>query len=119
MRVLVQSLLAIELPRPVVAVLAIMRDKGVAAMLEELLPVADLVVCSQASEPRSLAAAELAAALRAAAERRGRDVAEILVEADPHRALAAARRLATPKGSVLVTGSLYLLEDLHDVLAVS
>ena len=118
-RVLVQSLRAIAMPRPVVAVLAIMGDKGVAAMLDGLLPVADLVVCSQASEPRSLAAAELAAALRAAAERRGRDVAETLVEADPHRALAAARRLATPEGSVLVTGSLYLLEDLHDVLAVS
>ena len=37
--------------------------------------------------------------------------------ADPHAALTRARELAGPGGSVLVGGSLYLLEDLRDVLA--
>jgi hypothetical protein len=36
---------------------------------------------------------------------------------DPHGALARARVLAGPAGSVLVGGSLYLLEDLGDVLS--
>jgi hypothetical protein len=35
---------------------------------------------------------------------------------DPHEALAHAVAQAGEGGSVLVTGSLYLLEDLHDVL---
>ena len=37
--------------------------------------------------------------------------------ADPHAALARARELAGEDGSVLVGGSLYLLEDLRDVIA--
>ena len=53
-------------------VLAIMRDKDYEEMLERFLPLLDAVVCTQASEPRSLAAEELAAALRAAAARLGR-----------------------------------------------
>jgi folylpolyglutamate synthase/dihydropteroate synthase len=36
--------------------------------------------------------------------------------AEPHAALARARELAGAGGSVLVAGSLYLLEDLRDVL---
>jgi dihydrofolate synthase/folylpolyglutamate synthase len=118
-RALVDSLQAIDRPRPRVAVLAIMRDKGVGAMLAELLPVVDAVVCSRASEPRSLSAEELAEALRAVAAGLGRAAPEALVEPDPHEALAAARRRATPAGSVLITGSLYLLEDLRDVLAAA
>jgi hypothetical protein len=38
------------------------------------------------------------------------------VVADPARAVAAARELAGPGGGVLVTGSLYLLEDLAGML---
>jgi hypothetical protein len=38
---------------------------------------------------------------------------------DPHAALARGRGLAGPGGSVLVGGSLYLLEDLSDVLVAS
>ena len=37
--------------------------------------------------------------------------------ARPHAALARARELAGAEGSVLVGGSLYLLEDLRDLLA--
>jgi dihydrofolate synthase / folylpolyglutamate synthase len=115
--VLLQSLDAVHLTPPTVGVLAIMADKGYEAMLEGLAPLLDQVVCTQASEARSLKAAELAAALRAVAARGGRPAPPIHVEPDPHAALALARRLATPAGSVLVTGSLYLLEDLRDVVA--
>ncbi len=117
--VLVQSLSAVHLPRPTVAVMAVMADKDYTGILERLLPLLDVVVCSQASEPRTLAAPALADAARAVAADLGRDGLDVLVEADPHRALAVARRLATGAGAVLVTGSLYLLEDLADVLAAA
>ena len=119
-RVLAQSLAAVQVPSPTVGVLAIMRDKDYPAMLAGFLPLLDSVVCTQASEPRSLTAGELAAAV---AEAAGEDQPPggQAVEAvdDPHVALARARDLAGPDGSVLVGGSLYLLEDLGDVLAGS
>ena len=59
-RVLAQSLEAVHVPRPTVGVLAIMRDKDYPAMLAGLLPLLDRVVCTQASEPRSLSTVELA-----------------------------------------------------------
>ncbi len=117
--VLAQSLAAVAVPRPTVGVLAIMRDKDYGEMLERFLPLLDGAVCTQASEPRSLAAEELAAALRAAAGRLGRAFPAPEVEPDPHAAVALARARAGPSGSVLIGGSLYLLEDLRDVLAGS
>ena len=72
-RVLAQSLAAVHLPRPTVGVLAIMRDKDYPAMIAGLLPLLDRVVCTQASEPRSLTAEELAAAASAAGARAGGD----------------------------------------------
>jgi hypothetical protein len=41
----------------------------------------------------------------------------VVVEPDPHEAVLEGRRLASAFGSLLVTGSLYLLEDLRDVLS--
>lgn len=109
-RVLGQSLAAVDLPRPVVGVLAIMRDKDYFTMVRGLVPLLDAIVCTQASAPRSLTAAELSAAAE-------ETTAAVETVADPHAALARARELAGPGGSVLVGGSLYLLEDLRDVLA--
>ncbi len=110
-RVLAQSLAAVHLPRPTVGVLAIMRDKDYSAMIARFLPLLDSVVCTQASEPRSLSAADLADAVSAAG------ASSVVTVADPHAAVARARELAGSGGSVLVGGSLYLLEDLSDVLA--
>ena len=116
-RALAGSLAALDVPRPTVGVLAILRDKGYVDMLERFIPLLDAVVCTQASEARSLSAEELAAALRAAAARLGRPLLDVRIETDPHEALALARASAGPGGSVLVGGSLYLLEDLGDLLA--
>lgn len=116
-RVLARSLAAVHVPKPTVGVLAIMRDKGYDEMLERFIPLLDAAVCTQASEPRSLSAEELAAALRAAAARLGRQLPDVRVATDPHQALTLARELAGADGCVLVGGSLYLLEDLRDVLA--
>jgi dihydrofolate synthase/folylpolyglutamate synthase len=120
-RVLTQSLAAVRVPRPTVGVLAIMRDKDYPAMLAGLLPLLDQVVCTQASEPRSLTAEELGGAVLAVLREARIPVAGAVPEVvpEPHAALARARELAGPGGSVLVGGSLYLLEDLGDVLAAS
>jgi dihydrofolate synthase / folylpolyglutamate synthase len=118
-RVLAQSLTVVDMPRPVIGVLAIMRDKAYGEMLDGLLPLLDGVVSTQATEPRSLAAKDLSAAVRAAAIRLGRGSFDRHIELDPHTALMRARRLAGPDGSVLVGGSLYLLEDLSDVLGAA
>jgi len=123
--VLARSLAAVAVPHPFVGVLAIMRDKDYVSMLRGFVPLLDAFVCTQASEPRSLAAGELSAAVREASTAacpgapgaRLREPAAVETVADPHAALARARELAGPGGSVLVGGSLYLLEDLRDVLA--
>jgi len=125
MEALAAALRGIELPRPVVVAAAVMRDKDVAGMLAALLPLADVMVCTQASEPRSLAAGELADAVRAAERVRDtttgvrQEPLRVLTVADPGRALASARELAGPAGTVVVTGSLYLLEDLAAALGVA
>ena len=116
-RVLAQSLAAVRMPRPAVGVLAIMRDKDYRGMLDGFLPLLDHVVCTQATEPRSLTAEELATAVRASARARGGRPPAVDTVRDAHAALARARELAGEAGSVLIGGSLYLLEDLSDVLA--
>ena len=81
-------------------------------MLQGLVPLVDNVVCTQASEARSLAAPSSPSA-RAGRRRRGRRA---------RRARPARRRRVWPatwpagRGSVLVAGSLYLLADLADLL---
>ena len=114
-RVLAQSLAAVRVPRPTVGVVAIMRDKDTPAMLAGLLPLLDTVVCTQATERRSLTAPELASAVVSAVGAGALQAVEAV--GDPHAALSRARELAGEDGSVLVGGSLYLLEDLRDVLA--
>lgn len=111
--VLAASLAALAVPPPRVALVAIMRDKDFATMLDGLVAHCDTLVCTQASQARSLPASRLAAAAREAVARGGA-TCRVLAVADPQQALVEARRLATPAGSVLVTGSLYLLEDLRD-----
>ncbi|HMK93738.1 MAG TPA: cyanophycin synthetase [Thermoleophilia bacterium] len=112
MRALAGALEAVGRPRPRVGVVAIMADKAVGEMLDVLSPLLDVLVCTTASEARSLPAGELAAKAR----RAGGGRLSVEVEPDPHEAVAAARRLAGPEGSVLVSGSLYLLADLADLL---
>lgn len=129
------SLGALHLPRPRVALLAMLGDKDVDGILDAIVPLVDAIVCTRASVPRSLSAPELASRVERVcagevgmlpAERPRPSVgpgtpgvglpAQPLVVDDPVEAYAAALLLAGDHGSVLVTGSLYLLEDLAALL---
>ena len=88
--------------RRYVVVASILRDKDAAGMLAALGTVAERIIATRSSNPRALPAEELAGLARVPVE----------AIADPGLALAHARALAGADGAVLVTGSLYLLQDL-------
>jgi dihydrofolate synthase/folylpolyglutamate synthase len=97
--------------RAVTLLVAMLSDKPVDDTLSELLnavPDDGVVVCTAASNPRSLPAAELADRVERIADGRVR------VEAvdPPLAALARAREIAGRDGLLSVTGSNYLLADL-------
>jgi dihydrofolate synthase/folylpolyglutamate synthase len=130
MRALAGALAPLKLPCPVVAVMAVMRDKDVAGVLGAILPLLDAVVCTQASAPRSLTADELARAVAVAAAEPAADgkahgggrapvPPSVQVVPEPAEALRTARVLAGAAGTVVATGSLYLLEDLAGVLGAA
>ncbi len=81
---------------------SILRDKDAEAMLGRLATIGSALVATTSSNPRSLAAQDLA-------ERARTYFRHVETEQDPVDALARARELGPP---VLVTGSLYLLHDL-------
>lgn len=97
--------------RPVTLLIAMLEDKPVDQTLSELLAMVEpsgSVVCTQASNPRSLTASALAERVREL----GGD--GLIVEAveSPVAALARAREIAGREGLLSVTGSNYLLADL-------
>jgi dihydrofolate synthase / folylpolyglutamate synthase len=84
-------------------VASILADKRPALMLEALSVLGETLVATESRNGRSLPAAELAELARGFFR-------EVEVEPDPR----AARRIALATGdAVLVTGSLYLLSELH------
>jgi dihydrofolate synthase/folylpolyglutamate synthase len=91
---------------PLVVVLSVLDDKDAAAMLSELVPLCDEIVCTSSANPRALPPATLASLT----EQLGGPPTRL--ERDPQRALALARDLAGPEGAVLATGSIYLVADL-------
>jgi len=98
--------LAATLPRLGAILASILEDKDVDGMLRLLAERSDVLVATQSSHPRALAADELAA--RAYAR-----FARVEVVPHPGEALCRARELVGGAGTLLVTGSLYLLADLH------
>jgi dihydrofolate synthase/folylpolyglutamate synthase len=98
--------LASSVPEGTVAVLSILDDKDAAGMLRALLPRLSAAVFTCAPNPRALPPATLADL----ASKVGGVVSEI--EPDPRRAVERARALAGPDGTVLATGSIYLVAEL-------
>jgi dihydrofolate synthase/folylpolyglutamate synthase len=92
--------------RPRVAVIGVLDDKDAAGMLEALLPQVDRIVFTRSQNPRSLSPGTLTTL----EEKLGGPPSETV--SDPRAALVRARELAGPDGSVLATGSIYLIADL-------
>lgn len=90
-----------NVPRHVL-LFGVMRDKDIPGMTRVLFPLARHVVLAQPAIQRAASPAEIA-------RRAGRAAARARRERDPVRALALARRLAGPNGTVVVAGSLYLV----------
>ena len=86
------------------AVFGAMRDKDIAGLLARMLPLVDHWHVSNLPTPRAATAAELAAALRAAAAPKA-----VLVDehAAPAQALASAVAAAAPADRIVVFGSFY------------
>jgi dihydrofolate synthase / folylpolyglutamate synthase len=96
--------LLVQLPgRDHVLCVSILGDKRVDEMLERLARAGSTLIATRSSNPRSLAADELAARAEPHFE-------AVQAVARPRKALARARAAGRP---VLVTGSLYLLADLY------
>jgi dihydrofolate synthase / folylpolyglutamate synthase len=98
--------LASSVPEGTVAVLSILDDKDAAGMLRALLPRLSAAIFTRAPNPRALPPATLADL----ASKVGGVQSEI--EPDPRRAVERARELAGEKGTVLATGSIYLVAEL-------
>ncbi len=86
--------------------IGVLDDKDAAGMLDVLLPHIDRVVFTRSRNPRSLSPATLASLEEQLSGPPSETVAE------PRAALERARELAGRDGSVLATGSIYLVADL-------
>jgi len=95
--------IAPRLPQLGSIVVSLLEDKDVDGVLGELAPLCDTLVATTSSNPRALPADELAARARPL-------FGHVEAVEPPAGAVARARELGRP---VLVTGSLYLLSDLH------
>jgi dihydrofolate synthase/folylpolyglutamate synthase len=89
-------------PHDYVVVASILADKDADGILDRLAPAGRTLVATRSANPRARPAEDVA-------QRANGRFSKVLIEPDPHRALALARSLTT---RVLVTGSLYLLADL-------
>ncbi|MFT4049128.1 MAG: Mur ligase family protein [Solirubrobacterales bacterium] len=110
-RALAEAVGELAAGRPVTLLVAMLADKPVDETLSELiamLPSEGAVVCTAATNPRSLPADELAARVGALV---GPDVRVETID-DPIAALGRAREIAGREGLLSVTGSNYLIADL-------
>jgi dihydrofolate synthase/folylpolyglutamate synthase len=92
------------LPRPVTLVFGIMKDKSVRKVARLLFPLARTIILTSVPMARA-ASPEMIFSL---APIRGK---RTFLEPDPRRALKKALELTPPQGSVLVTGSLFLVGE--------
>ena len=96
--------LAETYPRTLPIVLGVMRDKDAAGIIAPIAARASMIVCTAASTPRALPAADLAARVREVAP----DLDVSIVNA-PRAALGAALTRGEP---AVVAGSLYLAGEI-------
>jgi len=97
--------------RPLTFVFGVMRDKAVGEMAEILFPLAERVIVTHADNPRSASQTEI----RTAAVRTAADIEDA---PDVASALDRAKMLAGPRGTVVVTGSIYIVGEAMNALGI-
>ena len=75
-------------------------------MISTIVPLADIVVCTQSSSPRSCSAETLKDTVAAMEYKK-----IVFVEADIHQALDVAQHQAAPNDLICVTGSLFTVGE--------
>jgi len=96
---------------PLIFVFGAMRDKAISEMAEILFPIARAVIATRPNNPRSTSPDEI----RPAGSRTGTEIEAV---AEVPRALERARELATGEDVVVITGSIYLVGEAMQVLAL-
>jgi len=104
----VASFIRTACPRPPVIVFAMMRDKAIGRVARVLFPRARKIVATTIPYKRAASPAEI---LAKAPAFKGK----IILEPDLRQALALARRTAGPAGTVIVTGSLFLVGEVKKI----
>ena len=97
--------------RRLIFVFGAMRDKAIAEMCEILFPLAELVIATQAGNPRSATPQEICDA----ASRMQQDIE---LSSDVPSALERAREIVAKDGVVVITGSIYVVGEAMRVLGV-
>jgi dihydrofolate synthase/folylpolyglutamate synthase len=97
--------------RPLIFIFGAMRDKAIAEMTEILFPLAEKVIATRPSNPRSASPEEI----QQAGSRTGTEIEEI-PEIGP--ALERARAISTPQSVIVVWGSIYLVGEAMTAVGV-
>jgi dihydrofolate synthase / folylpolyglutamate synthase len=97
--------------RPLALVYASMRDKAIEEIADLLFPCAAQIYLTQTTQPRAATPDEILARVGARLP-----ASKIIVEPDPMRALAAARRAVPADGVVVAAGSLFLVGAIKQAL---
>lgn len=106
--------LSVSLPeyfhyKRLILIIGMLADKDTGAMLEHILPLADVVVFTRPTLPRAANPEDIAAF----AEEHLKLQKEHYLAPDHKEALEKALKLAEPEDAILVTGSLYTVSDIR------
>jgi dihydrofolate synthase/folylpolyglutamate synthase len=98
--------------RPLIFVFGAMRDKAIPEMAQILFPLAERVIATRAENSRSASPEEIEESAR-------RTGAEIETAQDVPSALERARQVSRPDSVVVITGSIYLVGEASQALALN
>jgi dihydrofolate synthase/folylpolyglutamate synthase len=99
---------------PIVMIFGAMRDKALDEMMRTLFPKAAEVILTSLDNPRAASLAELWAAIP-----KDFPQSKIAAAANVAEALAVARSITAPNGTVCITGSLHLIGKAQELLRAS
>jgi dihydrofolate synthase / folylpolyglutamate synthase len=105
-----RAFLVEEIDRPITMIFGVMQDKNAGEIAQELFPLADQLILTEARNSRSMKTAEIIAKTSESipvSVHQTRTVEE---------ALRLAERLSSPESIILVTGSLYLIGEAKRLL---